>query len=368
MKKVIEILTILLLIILSMTMQPIIAEPSVEEKSLSILSNVFNIDLSRYQIIHNGTSNDYTSAFGQNGKQVVVDYTLISGENKLFANLVFVNGNLWFCNLDTVSGNPIYTQSTQNSTIDKSKATISKYQAYSLQYNIQQVPEISSMATILKSVYELKNVTIAEENIKLNMISKYDQYYNLSKQTITWFFTENNYDVTKKAITLEFLNGNLVSISDTWNLFSIGSFNYISKEEALSLAWNAAQNCTLKFVSDNNTIFEIKPDLKNANIETYFSMEPRNPNVLYPFWQIRYYFSKAYYSDYGIQVGIWGDTQKVAYCESLTHLGGVNPTPTIQTIITPTGNTIPLSVIILVSLMIAITTFVAVRFKRRLNK
>ena len=44
--------------------------------------------------------------------------------------------------------------------------------------------------------------------------------------------------------------------------------------------------------------------------------------LLYPFWYVEIYFQKPYFSDYGIQVGIWADTKEVTYCQSLCVLGG----------------------------------------------
>jgi hypothetical protein len=58
-------------------------------------------------------------------------------------------------------------------------------------------------------------------------------------------------------------------------------------------------------------------------------MTTRNSTALYPLWTINFYFNKLYYNAYGIQVGIWGDTKEVFYCESLITLGSSsagNPT------------------------------------------
>ena len=58
-------------------------------------------------------------------------------------------------------------------------------------------------------------------------------------------------------------------------------------------------------------------------------MTKRNSTALYPLWTVNFYFNKIYYGAYGIQVGLWGDTKEVFYCESLITLGnsgGESPT------------------------------------------
>jgi hypothetical protein len=58
-------------------------------------------------------------------------------------------------------------------------------------------------------------------------------------------------------------------------------------------------------------------------------MQPRNnTGLLCPSWIVTYYFAKPYGQNYGIEVGIWGDTKEVVFCKPLVILGGSDPSGT----------------------------------------
>lgn len=234
----------------------------------------------------------------------------------------FVGESFWYCNLQ-IKGKPIYTQTESANVLDQSKSVIQRYQAYVAQYTRSDTSYVSSMASMLNTVSELKSTSVTAGNTKLNISVTATRISNIPKQTFKWFYTENGIDVTRKAVTFTYTDGMLTSISDTWNLYSIGSLNSISKEEALNIAWSQAQNLKLQFISENGSIYEIKPDLSNVTTDVSFSMQPRNNTVLLcPSWIVTYWFAKPYGQNHGIEVGIWGDTKEVVFCNPLVILGG----------------------------------------------
>ncbi len=102
---------------------------------------------------------------------------------------------------------------------------------------------------------------------------------------------------------MSFDNGVFRSFVNDWNLYEIGSATVnVSREEAISMARNAAKNCTLKIWM--NEWSEVKFNLVDEPVTVELFMYPRETLTVYPFWHIQLYFDKLYYSAYGIEVGV----------------------------------------------------------------
>jgi hypothetical protein len=59
----------------------------------------------------------------------------------------------------------------------------------------------------------------------------------------------------------------------------------------------------------------------------------RDPLALYPLWQMVFYFHDNIGDVVGVQVGVWGDSEEVAYISEYGYLGPYvipTPTPTIS--------------------------------------
>jgi hypothetical protein len=214
--------------------------------------------------------------------------------------------------------------------LDHIKDVIYRYQKYASQYSGIDASYITTMAKMLNGLTNLKSYSAKSGNIVLNISDATEKFSDSTTQTLTWVYTENGVDVHRKSVTLEITNNTLISINDSWNIVSTDNGKVMSEDEALSIAWNTIQNCTFKFVAEDGSIFDVKPELSHiVHTETSLDMVPKNSTVLYPIWQVRYLFDKSYYGAYGIQVGIWGDnTKEVAYCQSLITLGDTEPTNT----------------------------------------
>jgi hypothetical protein len=102
----------------------------------------------------------------------------------------------------------------------------------------------------------------------------------------------------------------------------------INSEEAYKLALETAQNMEFRIVNEYRNKTVTLPDLSKSVYEMYFTMVPyrnesshypskipRDPLMLYPYWQFYFYFKGGKIGGYsGIQVGIWGDTEEIIYC------------------------------------------------------
>jgi hypothetical protein len=342
-----------------------ISEPSIEDKSLAIMSDVFGLDLSKYNVTLKRLSGSDYCKFGAGVKQYSVDYTLISGKDRIDVSLMFENGHLWYCILYPFACTPIYVQSPSPNILEQSRSVISRYQVFAAQNYASDTSYLSTMATMLNSVSELKSTYVTAGNTKLNISLSTPRFIgDVPSQRIRWSYTENGVDMPIKAVSFKFTNGSLNSIWDAWDLYTIGSYSSISREEALDIALSAAQNLKLKFVAEDDSIFEVKPDLSHITSKVFFSMSPRNSTTLYPFWAIEYYFDEPIYSDYGIQVGIWGDTKQVAFCQSLTTLGDYPPTSTAQSAGNVVSLAVPLAVAGAIILVVAISAVVVIKKRR----
>ena len=320
--KILALMVTLFFALTLLQVYPTIGETTASDKSTNIMANTIGFDLAKYNVTLMGATTDYGSSFGPEVKQEIVDYCINASGTKTLVNLVFENGYLWYFTINTVGDKPLYTSQPSTSIIEQGVAFIQKYEAFAAQNSIES-SQIKSMTSLLSTVSELKNSSITSNNIRLNLSTS--TQFNVENEKLQWTYLDNGVEVPRKAVSLLYKNGTLYSFHDTWNLLTIGSKSEISQEDALNIAWIAAQKYYMKFGDENGTITEVKPDLTNVTVEVHFSMTTRNSTALFPLWQINYYFTKSYNGAYGIQVGIWGDTKEVFYCKSLSVLGEKAP-------------------------------------------
>ena len=209
---------------------------------------------------------------------------------------------------------------------------------------IDNAPRASSSSADL---YMLNNITefvpfvTYAGNIKLETTQK----------SIRWIYTDKEVDMPIRCLKIGF-GGNKLHFSDTWNLFTVGSFSVLSKDEVTQIAFSAAKNYNLTLVGENDTlIIAEKPEWSNRTSiilnmipGQIYNVDPedqhliggnatRDPLALYPLWETIFYFSKSIGSVHGIAVGVWGDTTEIAYITPYGYLGapGGDPDTTTST-------------------------------------
>ncbi len=335
------------------------------------MSTIYNLDLSKYQVILNGTSASYQSTFGPNVRQESVLYTLVNDNNIIYVDLEFANGALWYCTMDSLKGTPVYASKMSIDIIDQSKQIIQNYQAFATDNYATDTSYISTVTNILNNVSDIKSPSQILGNIRMNITTNKQQVWagEVSISNMNFYYSNDGLDIPRKAISLEFQNGSLRYFSDTWNLLSVGADNTLSRDEVLSMAWAAAQKHTLEFLSENGAIYEVKPDLTNVTNEVKFAYTLRQSTELYPLWNVNYYFNQSYNGYYGIQIAIWGDTQQILYCQSLGTLGGSDPAtvqPNSPASSQPMYNTPSILIITLIAIaVIGTIVLAAVRIRKK---
>jgi hypothetical protein len=285
------------------------AEWSAPEKAMSFLTDVVRLDMTKYKATLVNHRVEYPSDLGGLAKEYV-DYILESDESKLDVGCVFRNNTLDYCNLYVDKGSPLYVQPYTN-VLDETKGLLDRYQTYTGASHLQ---DLQVMRDMLDTVTEIKPMTSTVGNVKL-VISTGDY------ASFEWIYTSNGIDAPRKRIGFYFKQGYFWSFKGTWNIYSIGSTDInVSKEEAIRIAREHAENYTLKIWTGNWTVMNFT--IVDEPLKAEFSMERREPLTLYPFWHIQLYFDKAYGTSNGIEVGIWADTGEVLFCQATGIAGG----------------------------------------------
>ena len=323
------------------------AELSAPEKALTFLNDVVRLDMTKYNA-RLVTVSDFPSDLDGLAEERV-KYTLESAGSKLDVTCRFRNNALVYCKLYPIEGSPLFAQPSTN-ILDAARSLLDRYQTYSGASYLQE------MRDMLDTVTELKPMTTTSGNVKLK-ISIGDWTY------IDWIYTVNGIDFDRNRIHFSFLNGAFNSFRDDWDLYKIGSTDgNVSEEEAIRIARENAKNFTLKIWQ--NEWIEVEFDIVDEPVEAEFSTQPREPDTLYPLWDIQLYFDKSYYGWNGIKVRMWADTGEVI---SVTATGGGGGPPpdgsTGQTGLDPTHLIIAIPIVLAIILGLAVY-----RRKKRVNQ
>jgi hypothetical protein len=303
---------------------------SAEQKTLAFLVNVVGLDLSKYRII-GGLQPPALFLPGESAPRDVyrerILYNLNSSFSEVSVDCCFANGFLVWCDVNYQRGLPLSVTPLSSDNLEAAKTLINRYQDYVKQILGRDSSYLSSMKSAVEGITQLETMSITVGNFKLET----------SSSSIKWIYTDNGINVSKKSVGLDFGNGKELSLSDGWNLYSIGNSSCVSEADAYETAWVAAEG----FVIDLKARSAISHD---APHEVFFSMMPRGniSTVLFPQWEFVVYFNQPRGQAVGIQVRVWGDTGKVALCEevySMGSIGGGNTSiSTPQTSATPSPN------------------------------
>jgi hypothetical protein len=338
------------------------AELSAPEKALAFLTNVVKLDMTKYNATLVGNWVDFPPHWGGIAQEVVRYDLDRAGESKLYVTCRLRDKILYSCGLEVLKGSPIYTEPQPTNVLDMAKALLERYQTYSGASYIQ------TMRNMLDTIDEIKNMTTTLDNAKLIILIEDVPTASSAEPIIhtnfEWIYTVNGIDAPQNVVSFALDQEVFRSFRDDWNLYKIGSTDVnVSKEEAIDMAMNAAENYTLKIWM--NEWIEVEFTIVDEPVTAELFMYPRETLTVYPFWRIELYFDKLYYSAYGIQVGIWADTKQIKYCESLSYAGGPpekgNPT-------TPTNESFPTTWIVTAIAIVAVVGATLLVYFKKVKK
>jgi hypothetical protein len=237
----------------------------------------------------------------------ILRYSLKSKESNLDLLLRFRNNHFSLYQLSLVEGippfSPIYIEPQSTDILEAARSLIERYKS------ISDEPHLEEMSQLLASV----NVTDNEAtlgNIRLKMTIYGDT------AEILLMYTINEFGFSAKNIRLLFQNNILKEISDDWFLFSVSDEIFVSKEEAIQIALNAAKD--FEWTADGVTVSDFS--VRAERVSAVFFPHPRSGGMtLIPYWYITLYLDKEYPGGVnGITVGVWADTGEVANIQTLS--------------------------------------------------
>jgi hypothetical protein len=307
-KKFTPIIILLLVFVLPITQVPraYSAESTAKNKALSLIENVFPIDISQYNVTFTKYHETDLPSFLFNGfSSEVVTYTLESEESVFELLFSFENNAFSFCFVGMKNGSIISDRSYAN-LIEAADCFLEKYQ----NYNGENLAEMKRM---LKYADETKNMTLISGNLTLTIRNSNTPFAG-NHTSFRWRYTING--VNYPGIEVSFSDGAFYGLIDKRGAYAIGDTTVnISKEEAVSIAIDYAKNCYSYDMGGGVTISDF--NVTESRAVAWLSTSPREPYVLYPLWDVMLYLDHRYPgSVYGILVGLWADSGNVSFCSN----------------------------------------------------
>ncbi|HYA77528.1 MAG TPA: winged helix-turn-helix domain-containing protein [Verrucomicrobiae bacterium] len=286
--------------------QQLLSGSSSADQAISIIKNIFQIDLSKYQVTL--LSDTSGSEVGLPGiTEEVLTYSLVNNASDINLVLTFMNGNFSLFQLNVIEGvtafNPSYTQPQPTNFLIGVRNVLARYESFDNASYLNQMSQLLSTATETQQDQTLGNVKL---EISLNG----------DNAQFSLLYTENNTDFAAKSLEITFENGLLTSLSDDWPLYSIGSTQVnISQDQAIQIARNAATN----FTWNANGVQISNFNVLQEPVSAVFYPKPETGLSLVPYWYVTLYLDKVYPGGVNsIGVGVWADTGQVANIQALS--------------------------------------------------
>ena len=269
--------------------------------AVAFLRDVIYLDLTKYSSTLESATVEYRDDLGGIVEEIV-KWSLTYESSKVDVDFRFRNASLSTYSLTVTEGAPYYSELLPNNLIDSAKGILERYQQYS------GVSYLAPMISLLETVDGDGNFVQTSGNIKLIRSGE-------GGTKIEFQYTSHNIDYQAKTLILNFDEyGFLKSLSDSWHLYSIGSTQVnISKEEAIDIAMEYAQNCT--WTADGQTIsdFVLEKDEATADLWPHVRDEAV---TLVPYWYVEIPLDGIYPEQVTyIAVGLWADTGEFANCQ-----------------------------------------------------
>lgn len=348
-RKITIVLIAILFVSLSANLQSCQASSTEQAATInyqSFLTDVFGVDLTKYNITKSGYGVSYPSSLGEKVREETLSYTLDSGQGKLSTWCLIRDGVITTCSLYPIEGQTFFARPVNLK--DSLNNFMQKYQTFVSQ---SYKKDVSYLLQAMSSIEDVNYQTATEKTVgDMRMTVK---PITDSVTSIKWAYDQDGVDLSRRHIQLKFTNGSISWFVDTWNLYTVYNQRVISKDEAQSVAFAAAQAKTISLFSlqgSNVTSVQVTPDWSNWKSEarlnlvpgaelaesiapsrnTYPSSITRDPLTLYPIWHFIFYFGKPIGNTLGVEVGVWGDTKEVAYSNAYVVLGASEATNTPQ--------------------------------------
>lgn len=288
------------------------SEIPVQDKAVSVMTDVVGLDMAKYNIELTSNIVDYPEIYGG----LVRDdlrYDIEADGSKARVAFTFINKTLTRFYMYPLEGSLLYAQPLSADQLTATKTLLERYQTYMGASYLQEA------RNILDTVTEIKTTNVTMDNLKL-IISESGGHLNY----LMWWYTVNGADFPL-GLSVEFANGKLKGFSDYTSFYRLGSADVkISREEAIQTTKELAKDYTTLNVSTGNGDYtEVTLNLTEEHMTVELQIGNREPFTFYPLWYVRLYAEQAIGGTDGFQAGIWADTGEIAYSQLTGHHGVV---------------------------------------------
>ncbi len=327
-----------------------VSDPTAKEKLPAFLTDVLGLDLTQYNITNEGFSVSYPSRFGGVVKEEHLSFTLNFNDYKTTVGSVFNNGFPWI-QIRPLNGSLFYKTQPSKDSLVEVRNIIQRYQIFAAKYGINTVDTTAAL-NLLSSIPDMPQASEGSNfngmsDLALANATSDDMKLEITQTSVAFWYTANGVDVKNRYFGINFGYG-AFHFWDSWNLYHVGSFSSITQDEAQAIALDAAKNLMatqplgtehgpelinvtwsslvdagMLMISGQSHNFTDMPIAPSDNF--YNGNVTRDPLGLYPLWQFVFYFNQSYGDEMGVQVGVWGDTREIAYCDTYGFLGSWPP-------------------------------------------
>ncbi|MEM2911634.1 MAG: hypothetical protein QW146_03930 [Candidatus Bathyarchaeia archaeon] len=282
----------------------------VNEKALSFIKEVIQLDLSKYNV----KIRDYFEEYSGRTVKKDITYTFEGTGSRLTVSCRFADDFLFDCTIWVNEGYVFYVQSP-SSIFDRAMGILERYKKWTGDDSLNE------MISLLKRVDVSKNVTLQAGNWMLKVSST-------PKSTwLCWLYTVNG-AIYPNCISITIEKNGAISFTDERSLYKIGSTEVrVSWEEAIAIALKHVANYSFEiFMGDQPSIVIKNFTIVREKIATELLSWPREDGAQYPYWKVDLPFDRLYPGNiYMICVNIWADTGEVFRCVPLGFGGSPPP-------------------------------------------
>jgi hypothetical protein len=276
-------------------------------KGMDIIRDVFQIDITRYQMTLLSHTVEDRSDLGD-AIEEILKYSLTNSQTKIDLVLRFRNNHFSLYQLSLIEGivpfAPIYTQSQPTDILEATRSLIERYKSITSDPYLEEMSELLATADVTNTEQVLGNVklkiTVYGENTEVLLM-----------------YTANGFDYSAKSLRLLFQKHVLQELTDDWFLYEVsGAHVTVSREQAIQTARNTARN--FEWTADGVTVSNF--NVLASPVSAVFFPHPRtDPLTLVPYWFVTLYLDKEYPGGVNsITVGVWADTGEVANIQALS--------------------------------------------------
>ena len=214
------------------------AEIDVQDKTLSVLSNVVGINTELYAKSLNSKLANYYIGMPQ--EEVILSFK--SDQSKFRASCCFVNNTLRQIFMSDYEGTASLKQPAANP-VDMAKGFLERYQ------NFANDSFYGKLASMLNTVKATENTTKTGENVQLEVS-------NFGQAIVDYIWTfrdENGVIAASKNVILSYDGGQLKSFLNNWPLYRMEGTPRISMKDATAIAVEASKTFSYKVTAENGT-------------------------------------------------------------------------------------------------------------------